>query len=679
MLHKKLTTAFISFIIAFSLSLNTVQAEETMSKEVPSVDKVVEVADTLIDISEASVGTISDQYYTGSEVKPNLIVTLNGIALEENKDYTVTYLNNIYLGKASAVVSGIGEYTGSLTVNFNIVLPSQGNVTGFKNSSITTSSYMLKWNAVPNASGYELEKYNNASKKWDKLADVSSTQYSVKNLSSAQKNKYRIRSFRIVGNEKIYSEYTKLYTSTLPKTINSLEISSVTTSGYTLKWNKISGADGYQIYLYNAHTKKWNLYKTTTSTNIKVKGRKSGQKNSFRVRAIVKTGDSVQNGEFFKKRFTTKPAKVKNYTLKNSGKGYITFKWKKVSNANKYQIWYSTQKNGKYKLLKEVGSKKTSVKIGNMPTGKNLYYKIRAVSKADKCKQNGEFSAKLQCLSFNKIDINKLLNSYSNSHTVKQLNAQGYKLSESRKNSLYNALTSLGGDTGYILYDIDSGSTVAYNANTYFETASTVKMPYVLYCLRTMDKGSPTLDTKLTYKPSDYNDGSSWIKSQPFYGQYTIKKVIELIGDYSDNCGYYMLQDCFGYTGYNKFISSLGCRTSVNEYTRWGYVSACDSAREWNNMWDYLQNGKYANFARDVFSTSCAANFRDQLGNRYTVYEKSGWTEVNYNETALVRAEHPYIVICLSTRTSAARMRNVAEISEAIHNEMWNYYGKFAK
>jgi hypothetical protein len=182
------------------------------------------------------------------------------------------------------------------------------------------------------------------------------------------------------------------------------------------------------------------------------------------------------------------------------------------------------------------------------------------------------------------------------------------------------------------------------------------------------------MDTILTYRPSDYSNGSSWIKKQPFYTTYSIKRVIELIGEYSDNCGYYMLQDYFGYTGYNNFISGLGCRTSVSSSIRWGYVSACDSAREWVNMWDYLNSGKYASFARSVFSTTCAANIRSQLGNRYTVYEKSGWTDSLYNETALVKAEHPYIIICLSNRTSAQRMKNVAEISEAIHNEMWKAF-----
>ncbi len=93
-------------------------------------------------------------------------------------------------------------------------------------------------------------------------------------------------------------------------------------------------------------------------------------------------------------------------------------------------------------------------------------------------------------------------------------------------------------------------------------------------------------------------------------------------------------------------------------------------------MWKYLNTGRYKDFAKQVFSTTCGANIRAQLGNRYTVYEKSGWTGEVYNETSLVAAKHPYIVICLTTRTDAARMRDVAEVSERIHNHMWNYYNK---
>lgn len=632
------------------------------------------VSETPADISSAAVSKVSNMEYTGAEIKPAVTVTLNGAILTEGTDYTIEYLNNTEPGTASIVVTGTGVYTGRVTVNFNIVMPVQSAVSKIQSKNNTVSSYTITWSSAKNATGYELYRYNSGTQKWDKIKTTSELKYEVKGKASATKDYYCIRAYRKIGSRTIYSEYTRLNTSTLPDQVTGLKIADVSTSGYTLKWSKVKGAESYQVYLYDKYTKTYNLYKTVKTNSAAVTGRQPGQKNTFKVYAVVSTGGKDYKSVYQKAQFTSKPGKVTGFKCSTTGKGYITFKWNAVNNASRYQIYYADKKDGPYTLLKEVSGKQTSLKTGLAPTGRKLYFKMRAVSVIGNCRQAGTCSSKIRGIAFNKLSINSVLKKYSNSRTVKQINAQGYKLSSYNQNRLYTALTSLGGDAGYLLYDIDSGTAVAYNADTYFGTASTVKMPYVLYCLREMEDGNPTMSTKLTYKPSDYNGGSSWIKYQPFYTQYTIKRVIELIGEYSDNCGYYMMQDYFGYDGYNKFIQSLGCKPSVNSSVRWGYVSACDSAREWNNMWDYLKHGRYAAFARRVFSTTCAGNIRDQLGNRYRVYEKSGWTDTLYNETALVRAEHPYIVICLSNRTSAQRMRNVAEISESIHNEIWNYY-----
>ena len=460
-----------------------------------------------------------------------------------------------------------------------------------------------------------------------------------------------------------------------PERVTNLRCGKVTENAYTLAWNKVKGADGYRVYRYDAKRKKYRRVKTLTKTRIRISGLEAGQKNTYRVTAYKKEKGKINEGKAAVGKFTTKPAKVELCKIKQRSKGYVTLRWRRVKNASAYNVYYALP-GGKYQLLKTVAGNTGELKTGLLPTGKKLKIKIRAVSKVGKSVQVGGASPAIATMVFNKLTVDDIMDSYDNSVSVKQVNAQGFKLSEANRSTLNYHLTRLGGSAGYMLYDIDSGSAVAYNADTYFSTASTVKMPYILYSLRCMEDGDPPMDKLLTYLPSDYNGGSSWIKYQPFYSQYTIKRVMELIGEYSDNCGYYMLQDEFGYSGYNKFIKKLGCKPSVSPAVRWGYVSSCDSTREWACMWRYMAKGRYKDFAKQVFSTTCGANIRAQLGNRYTVYEKSGWTGEVYNETSLVAAKHPYIVICLTTVTDAARMRDVAEISETIHNNMWRYYNK---
>lgn len=73
------------------------------------------------DISQADI-KVSDATYTGAAVTPDVKVVYAGTTLKKDKDYTVQYRNNINVGTmtATAVISGMGDYTGSVEKNFTI-------------------------------------------------------------------------------------------------------------------------------------------------------------------------------------------------------------------------------------------------------------------------------------------------------------------------------------------------------------------------------------------------------------------------------------------------------------------------------------------------------------------------------------------------------------------------------
>ena len=71
-------------------------------------------------ISSATVKKISNQTYTGKAIEPELEVTMKKAPLIKNTDYTVTYVNNIESGVATAILTGIGEYAGTKKVTFKI-------------------------------------------------------------------------------------------------------------------------------------------------------------------------------------------------------------------------------------------------------------------------------------------------------------------------------------------------------------------------------------------------------------------------------------------------------------------------------------------------------------------------------------------------------------------------------
>lgn len=79
-----------------------------------------------IKASSFKAAKISNQVYTGQEIKPALSVTnAGGEVLTEGIDYSVTYSNNVKKGTAKAVITGIGNgYGGTKTVIFKITAAS---------------------------------------------------------------------------------------------------------------------------------------------------------------------------------------------------------------------------------------------------------------------------------------------------------------------------------------------------------------------------------------------------------------------------------------------------------------------------------------------------------------------------------------------------------------------------
>ena len=78
---------------------------------------------TNCDISEISKIDIQDCAYYRKAVVPEMVLENNGTSLVKDKDYTVTFKNNDSVGTATAVINGIGNYSGTIEKTFQIKLP----------------------------------------------------------------------------------------------------------------------------------------------------------------------------------------------------------------------------------------------------------------------------------------------------------------------------------------------------------------------------------------------------------------------------------------------------------------------------------------------------------------------------------------------------------------------------
>ncbi|MGN0483660.1 MAG: fibronectin type III domain-containing protein [Lachnospiraceae bacterium] len=67
-----------------------------------------------------SVEPLSETEFNGAEQKPVPVVTKNETVLKADEDFTLEYKDNLHAGKATVVIKGCGDYTGSREIQFTI-------------------------------------------------------------------------------------------------------------------------------------------------------------------------------------------------------------------------------------------------------------------------------------------------------------------------------------------------------------------------------------------------------------------------------------------------------------------------------------------------------------------------------------------------------------------------------
>ena len=102
-------------------SLNDTQNTEWSDHT--TADKTLTLTINAADISSCTVTDIDASYYTGDAITPIPTVMFGGFTLFESIDYRVSYSDNTNVGTASVIITGMDNFTGSVTVTFAIVQP----------------------------------------------------------------------------------------------------------------------------------------------------------------------------------------------------------------------------------------------------------------------------------------------------------------------------------------------------------------------------------------------------------------------------------------------------------------------------------------------------------------------------------------------------------------------------
>lgn len=261
------------------------EGKTTITAETESgISASVDIAVSKADIGKASASLSTSKYtYTGSQVKPNPVVKLNGKTLVKNTDYTVAYSNNINTGKATMTITGKGNYSGKIVKTF-VITPKAP-----KSAICSLYGYddvKVKWSAAKGASGYYVYYKRSTSDSYTYLGYTSNTSAKKANLYDGKKYYFKIVPYKTIGGTKYKGLQYKTASVYTLKKLSAPYVSKYSSGKVKVKWSNIAGESGYQISR-STKSSGINVVYTcrTTKGKSKVISAKKRKTYYYRVRA----------------------------------------------------------------------------------------------------------------------------------------------------------------------------------------------------------------------------------------------------------------------------------------------------------------------------------------------------------------------------------------------------------
>lgn len=338
-------------------------------------------------ISEKKIGVeYLSTNYDGTQKCP--YVKIEG--LDEFKDFSVEYSNNVYPGTAKAKVTAWGNYAGELVIEYEIKLPAT--------KSVTTALYghndvKLSWNKVSGAKGYFVYYKKASSKSYTYKGSTTSLSYNLANLTSGTKYDFKVVAYYLVGNTKKASAYYKTTSATTLKDLKAPSKVITELYGYNdvkVSWKKVSNAKGYYVYYKKSSAKSYSYAGKTTSISFKKSNLSDGVKYTFKVVPYSISNGKIILDDSYKTASVTTLKKVATPKISKSSKK-VKVSWTNISGESGYQISQSTSKS-KTKIVSTYNTTSGKSKTISAKKGKTYYYKVRAFVKVGKTVIYGPWS-----------------------------------------------------------------------------------------------------------------------------------------------------------------------------------------------------------------------------------------------------------------------------------------------
>jgi len=418
----------------------------SVSKDVKIVVSKKSLNNGLITLSETSY------VYDGTYKKPAATVTFGGKVLQEGKDYTISYRNNLNVGVTTVIATGMGDYTGYTSKNFTITKRAMAGGTvsvassvSFTGSNITPSvtvkvagrtltsgtDYTVSYSNNKNVGTSNVYVYGkgNYSGSLSAKFDIVPAKQQIQKLETkykgffvdwAQKGSATGYDVEYSVNANMSGAVSKHLTANKPDTLTVNGLSGdktyyVRVRSYTnvngkvyygawsdVKSIKTANNDITKATVSGISTKAFTGKAITQNVTVKVGSTvlKNGTdytvsySNNKKVgKATVKITGKGKYGGVITKTFKINPAKQEIQKLTAKSKAFFV-DWAQKGSATRYEIQYAT--NSKFTGAKKVtitNNKTDKTTVSKLSANKKYYVRVRSYATVGGTKYYGAWSA----------------------------------------------------------------------------------------------------------------------------------------------------------------------------------------------------------------------------------------------------------------------------------------------
>ena len=250
-------------------------------------------------------------------------------------------------------------------------------VTGLNAYALNYKTIQLEWNAVEDATYYQIYRLNTQTNKWIKFKTADTNSYRVNGVKTGVKYSYRVIANKVLAKGKVVAGKSSS-TNSATALLEGEPILTMKANGKTkfdLSWTRVEGATRYLVYRKSS-SEGWKKILTlggdvtTYTTSSMVPNTYTFMIKAARYDSSERTQTNGSNVVSGTTSFEKPIVNVKRRTANS-----VELSWDQVEGAVYYEVYRATQQNGTYHKI--ITTKATNYVNSSLSKGKTYYYKVR--------------------------------------------------------------------------------------------------------------------------------------------------------------------------------------------------------------------------------------------------------------------------------------------------------------